>query len=411
MKRVWKALPEEVRAAAHRAAKVLLDALTPTMVRLAWRRGRPGGGPVTVVGLHSSSIGIGRGARLFAAALRQGGMDVGVLDVGATIQAPCELGPAADAGPLSPSREGGVLVTHLNPPELALWLQRTGARALRGRRHVGYWAWELSRLPDAWTPAFAYVDEVWCPSQFTADAVKARAPAGLPVRVVPHPMFMTPRLEPDRGRFDLAPDACVVLAALDLKSTTARKNPLGALAAYRRAVPEPDGRSLLLCKLSGGAQAPERLAEVKAEVTGRSDIRLMQQTLCEDDMTRLVASVDIVLSLHRAEGFGLLPAEAMWLGRPVVATGWSGVMDFMDEDSAALVPWSLRPVQDVQAMYAGGEWAEPDLAVAAQRLGDLIADPQARRRLGERAARQAEQVFDPARWFENVSSLLRGTGT
>uniref|UniRef100_UPI0015752BDD glycosyltransferase family 4 protein n=1 Tax=Caulobacter sp. S45 TaxID=1641861 RepID=UPI0015752BDD len=367
-----------------------------------WRRGLPGGEPVTVAGLHSSSIGLGRGARLFAEALRGAGVQVRAQDVGPTLQTVPDFALEAPGLLSSP----GLLVSHLNPPELALWLQRTAARGLTGRRHIGYWAWELPILPPAWTPAFAYVDEVWCPSEFTADAVRERAPSGTPVRVVPHPIFQVPRLAPDRARFGFPADACVVLSALDLKSTSARKNPLGAIEAYRRAVPAPDGRSLLVCKVSGGGDAPERLAEVQAALSDRSDIRLLQQVLSEADMTRLIASVDVVLSLHRAEGFGLLLAEALWLGKPVVATAWSGVMDFLDEASSALVPWTPGPVQDVQVMYAGGWWAEPDLDAAAGHLGRLIADPLARERLGARAAARAARVFDAAAWIAAVRPLL-----
>ncbi len=403
MMRVWKALPPGVRAAAHRSAQAALNLATPALVTRAWRRGQPGAEPVTVAGLHSSSIGIGRGARLFAAALGQAGVQVQVQDVAATIQAARDL--QTDPAPAALA-EGGVLVSHLNPPELVLWLQRTAARGLRGRRHVGYWAWELADLPDSWMSAFAYVDEVWCPSRFTAEAVRARAPSSVPVHVVPHPVFMIPRLEPDRARFELGEGVCVVLAALDLKSTSARKNPLGAIAAYRRAVPVPDGSSLLVCKLSGGADAPERLAEVQAAIEDRCDIRLFQQVLSEPDMTRLIASADVVLSLHRAEGFGLLPAEALWLGKPVVATAWSGVMDFLDTGSAGLVPWTRSPVQDVQAMYAGGWWAEPDLDAAADQLRRLIADPLAREGLGARARTRAAEVFDAAAWIGSVRPLL-----
>ena len=410
MKRVWQTLPEGVRAGAHRGAGALLDRLTPAMVAMAWRRGRPGGEPVAVAGLHTSSIGLGRGARLFTAALRDAGMSVDTLDVGRTVQVASDLGsPEAVARrqDLGDPR-GGTLVTHLNPPELTLWLQRTAARSLRGRRHIGYWAWELPALPPAWTPAFAYVDEVWCPSRFTAEAVRAAAPAHVPVKVVAHPVFMAPCTAPDRARFGLASDACVVLTAMDLKSTSARKNPQGAIAAYLRAIPRPDGRSTLVCKLAGGRQAPERLAEVEAMAAGRPDVILMHQALSEGEMSALIASSDIVLSLHRAEGFGLLPAEAMWLGKPVVATAWSGVMDFLDPDSAALVSWTPAPVRDVQAMYEGGWWAEPDLDAAADRLRRLLADPVARVSLGARAHARAVACFDREAWTARVRGLLAG---
>ncbi len=93
-----------------------------------------------------------------------------------------------------------------------------------------------------------------------------------------------------------------------------------------------------------------------------------------------------MLSLHRAEGFGLVPAEAMLLGVPVVATGWSGNMDFMDADSAALVPYTLVPARDPRGVFEaeGAEWAEPDIAAAAARLARLADDPAERAALGAR---------------------------
>jgi glycosyltransferase involved in cell wall biosynthesis len=413
MKRAWKALPTGVRARAHRSARSVMDALTPTMVAMAWRKGQPACGPVTVAGLLSSSIGIGRGARLFTAGLRAQGMPTTAWDVSETLLVASDLALDPALGRFAPADAdlgaGGVLVTHLNPPELTLWLQKTACRGLKGRRHIGYWAWELPTLPEAWRPAFAYVDEVWCPSSFTAEAVRTLAPADTPVRVVPHPVAMTPRPAPDRARFGLPEGACVALAAFDLKSTSARKNPLGAIAAYRRAAPRPDGRSLLVCKVAGAAQFPERLAEVTAAADGRPDIVFLQEALSETDMARLVGSVDVVLSLHRAEGFGLLAAEAIWAGKPVIATAWSGVMDFLDAESAILVPWTAQPVEDVQAMYAGGWWAEPDLHAAADGLARLMADRDARETLGARASAHAARLFDPLAWSTRVEGLLGRT--
>jgi glycosyltransferase involved in cell wall biosynthesis len=303
---------------------------------------------------------------------------------------------------------GGVLVSHLNPPELLLYLYRTGGKALRGKRHIGYWAYELPVAPESWKAGFKYVDEVWCPSEFTAGALRALAPPGFPVRVVPHPVFVTPRLNANRARFNLPDAACVVLIAFDLRSTAARKNPFGALTAYELAFPAADGRSLLLCKVVGANAAPEIYNDLCRRAALRPDIRLLEEDLAEDDMLRLVASADVVLSLHRAEGFGLLLAEAMWLGRAVIATGWSGNMDFMDSESAVLVDWRLTSVDDPQGVYEGASWAEPDVAQAARHLTALAHDPAARLALGERGRRRAKVAFDQDAWLRAVRPRLSG---
>ena len=121
---------------------------------------------------------------------------------------------------------------------------------------------------------------------------------------------------------------------------------------------------------------------------------------------RLV-SADIVLSLHRSEGFGLVPAEAMLLGRPVVATGWSGNMTFMDDSCAALVGYRLVPARDPRGVYAvpGATWAEPDIAHAAEWLRRLGDDPGLRARLGPAGQVAARARLGTAPLAEAVRAL------
>jgi glycosyltransferase involved in cell wall biosynthesis len=227
---------------------------------------------------------------------------------------------------------------------------------------------------------------------------------------VPHPIFVLPQVAPDRARFGFPDQACIVLQAFDLRSTAARKNPLGGLDAYLRAVPQASDRARLVCKLVGAQAFPDIFAQLKARVAEREDLILIADELSAHDMLTLTASADVILSLHRAEGFGLLLAEGMWLGKPVVATAWSGNMDFMDADSAALIDYKPMVAKDPQGMYSGALWADPDLDAAAERLRALIGDPAARVALGERARARALVDFDREAWLTSVKALLLGSG-
>jgi glycosyltransferase involved in cell wall biosynthesis len=102
-----------------------------------------------------------------------------------------------------------------------------------------------------------------------------------------------------------------------------------------------------------------------------------------------------VLSLHRSEGFGLLPAQAMAMGKAVVATGWSANLDFMTPDNGMLVDYTLVPVEDSQGLYRNGRWADADIQDAAAKLKALIDDPALRERLGAQAARDIAAGLDP----------------
>jgi glycosyltransferase involved in cell wall biosynthesis len=197
----------------------------------------------------------------------------------------------------------------------------------------------------------------------------------------------------------------VVLAGFDLKSNAARKNPWAALDAYERAVPEP-GLARLVLKVASAGHDPEAYRRLEARAAARPDITLINRHLSDEAMRRLMASVDVVVSLHRSEGFGLFLAEAMWLGKPVVATGWSGNMDFMDAASAGLVRYSLVEAGEEAGPYAGGRWAEPDVEHAAALLGRLVRDADHRAAMGKAALAKAEAVFAAERWVAGVSASL-----
>ena len=354
---------------------------------------RPGPGPICVVGFHCSVLGIGEAARAFSAALRAAGAEVVDWDISALFGHNVKLDGAWSAAP-PPS--AGAFAIHLNPRELVQLMAMTGGTPFKGRFCVGCWAWELEEIPKSWCAAFRYVDEVWTPSRFVALAVSARAPAQLPVRVLPHPLPPT-SARPDRAAFGIPEDAVAVLTAFDIKSGFTRKNPIAAVRAFRAAHRKAPGPAVMICKVAGGDGAPELYEELKSEVGRAGDVVLMDAWLTGAQMATLTASIDIVLSLHRSEGFGLLPAQAMLAGKAVVATAWSGNLEYMTADDAALVDYRLIPVDDPQGLYDHGIWADPDVEQAAAQLAVLMADPDRRRDLGHLEAARVARVLGPVR--------------
>ncbi len=281
---------------------------------------------------------------------------------------------------------------------------------VRGRRIIGYWAWELPKVSEAWRAGLPFVHEIWALSQFTADAFRAWLPPDAPqaVRAVPIPVAVAPprpaRL--DRAAFGLPDDAVVVLVSLNLASSFERKNPLAAIAAFQQAFGHRSDR-LLLLKLSNPNHFADDFVRVRQAVAGAPNIRIETRTLPAAESHALTACADLVLSLHRSEGFGLVPAEAMLLGRPVVATAWSGNMDFMDENSAALVGYRLVPACDPRGVCEapGAVWAEPNVADAARHLVRLADDPDARAALGQRGRARAMRSLGDAPLREALHAL------
>jgi glycosyltransferase involved in cell wall biosynthesis len=220
---------------------------------------------------------------------------------------------------------------------------------------------------------------------------------GLGIRIVPPPLAIVPPAASaaTRADFGLPEDAVVVLVSFNLASSFVRKNPFAAIAAFRGAFGDRPDRILLL-KVSHPEHAPRDFARL-TQMAQAANIRIDTRTHSPGDRHALTKCADIVLSLHRGEGFGLVMAEAMLLGKPVIATGWSGNTDYMDATNAALVPYRLAPARDDRSVYHG-LWAEPDVARAAEILRHLADDPAARHALGERAHTSALAQLD-ARHF------------
>jgi glycosyltransferase involved in cell wall biosynthesis len=370
-----------------------------------WRRpAPPRPGPICVVGFHGSVLGIGEAARAFSDSLRMAGAEVIDWDISALFGHESQLqGHHLPAPPV----DADVMACFLNPREMVQLVAMIGAAPFKGRFCIGCWAWELEDVPSYWAAALRYVDEVWAPSRFVAHAVSTLSET-LPIRVMPHPV--TPlSAQADRAAFDLPQGVVIVMTAFDIRSGFTRKNPIAAVRAFRAARVLSPGPALMLCKVAGADGAPDLLQALQTEIGDAGDVRLMIDWLTSARMSALVASVDIILSLHRSEGFGLLPAQAMLAKKAVVATGWSGNLEFMNPDDSALVDYRLVPVHDPQGLYDQGRWAEPDTAQAAQKLAALMSDAGARRALGEKAAAHVAHVLDPVRLGRQARAWLGHT--
>ncbi len=394
LRRLWQCLPQNTRC------QILFD--VSRMVAPLPDASPRGGFPLAIAGLFSTASGVGEGARLAYTSLDAAGYAPAAFDLSPSF-AQVELADAAPRRALA--RSGGSLIVHHNGPYLPHALWALGRARVRGRRIIGYWAWELPRLPDGWQASFRYLHEIWVPSTFTRDAVAAATDK--PVHVVAHPlppMAATPNM---RGKLGLPAKALVVLNVFHLGSAFARKNPIAAVAAFRKAFGDAPDRVLAIKLIDNGAQWARR--ELDAAIAGASNIRLIEGMLPEADMAGLFAAADIVISLHRSEGFGLVPAQAMALGKPVIATAWSGNLDFMNRNNSALVSYSLIPVQDPEGAFKSGEqkWADANVEEAAEWLRRLAGDADLRANLGAAAAKDVAAQLSPKHFASAVAALIQ----
>jgi glycosyltransferase involved in cell wall biosynthesis len=398
--RLWRSMPTQARRRWLARATALLAP------RPDWPPPAVHGG-VAVAGEVGRASGLGEGARLMLAGLAELGVPSWALRAGLRVPGEADdlAVPTQDGAAAMPP--GAALALHVNAPHVAASLLRLPRRLVRGRRVIGCWAWELPEVSPEWRTGVDFVHEAWVPSRFTAAAIEPLMPGR--VRIVPYCVAARPpaRSHMDRAAFGLPPDAVVVLVSFSLASSFVRKNPLAAIAAHKQAFGDRPDRVLVM-KVGHAAAYADDMAVLREAASGAGNIRFETRTLPTADNHALIACADIVLSLHRSEGFGLVLAEAMLLTRATVATNWSGNTDFMDASCAAMVPYRLIPASDPRGVFQapGAVWADADIGAAASHLARLADDPAARAALGHAGRKVAMERLGTA----PLAAALRGIG-
>lgn len=349
---------------------------------------------VRVSGYLGHALGLGSAARGYAQALSAAGVPTSTATVALEhMELPEELGK--DYGRhefedlLHDGLHGFELVA-VNPDELPAFVERVGEHYFHGPR-IGIWGWETNSIPARWAPAFALVDEIWVYSRFMAENIGAAA--SVPVIALPPPVG-SPAAAGEPLRLGV-PDGYLFLFVFDYLSTIQRKNPIGVIEAFRRAFEPGEGPRLLIKTIN----APLRpLAEeaVLWAAHGRHDIHVIDRSLSAAERDRLMASCDCYVSLHRSEGFGLTMAEAMATGKPVIATGYSGNVDFMNADNSYLVDYKIGFVgPDCEIYPPDGEWAQPRVEHAAELMRCVVEQPQGAATIGARAREDIARELSP----------------
>ena len=349
---------------------------------------------MNVVGFLTADLGVGESARCMVRAADAAALPTALVPLKLHCRNP--LGDMTYSGRLRSDNPLSVNVIHIDPPAARDIDHHHGAAFRTGKYNIAYFAWELTEFPDAWVESLDYFDEVWCPSDFTRRAIAAKSP--WPVLTFPHAIgFARPAGTPAelRGRFGLPTGCLLFLTLFDLNSYAARKNPAAALAAFAESGLAAVGAHLVVKVHNTGAN-PEELLKLEETARNLPGVILITETLSREETYALEAACDCLISLHRSEGFGLVVAECMYLGKPVIATDWSATAEYLDADNGC--PVRCQPVtleRNFGPYFKGAQWAEPEVAHAADYLRRIAADPAWAARLGAAARATIEARFAP----------------
>ncbi|MEO0912897.1 MAG: glycosyltransferase, partial [Pseudomonadota bacterium] len=287
-----------------------------------------------------------------------------------------------------------VALYHLNADQIP----EAAFRAYRYRApfQIGFLLWELDRVPAAHRLALEMLDEIWVPSVFLQRLYQPAFPGKVILMrkglSLPHTLPPLPRAWRKRAgitRF---------IVCFDANSSVVRKNPLAAVRAFQAAFPRSRAVELIVKTThveAGHWGDPEgQMGEIAKAAAADPRIRILTAHMPFPGLCQLVASADALISPHRAEGFGYLPAFALAMGRPVIATDYSGTRDFCTADTSYPIPFRLRSVPQRHAILPteDARWAEIDVDALAHAMAAVAAAPEAAAARGRRG--QALMALD-----------------
>lgn len=244
---------------------------------------------------------------------------------------------------------------------------------LRPAHFIGQTVWEADRIPARWRQELAAADEIWVPTEWNADTLRAGG-VRVPVHVVPHVVDTTVPVEPP---IDLDPEAFVFLST---STWDWRKRPDLTLHAYLQAFTAADPVVLVLKTnprvLSWSTAAPiERntwwqVMQVVRQYPRAAAVMLVTEHWTDAQIAGLLRRADCYVSLTCVEGWGLGAFDAAAIGTPVVVTGYGGQMEWLGADHPGAVPFRMVPADhpDRTMFEPGMTWALPDVDAAAQLL-------------------------------------------
>ncbi|MEG4065913.1 glycosyltransferase [Microcoleus sp. Pol11C2] len=285
-----------------------------------------------------------------------------------------------------------VNLIQVNADEVATFIKHTGSTYFENKYNIGFWAWELPAFPPEWQPAFNHFHEIWTYSNYCAEAIAAVAPIPV-IKILPSIALPAPSL--NREALNLPTNKFIFLFAFDFSSRIERKNTLATIQAFKQAFGE-DNSVLLVIKSSNSNKFSAAQASLNSAIANNSNIKHLDGYLSKNKLNGLLYSCDCYVSLHRCEGFGLTMAEAMFYGKPVIATGYSSNTEFMNVGNSYLVKYKLIQIEkDFGPYKKGNVWAQADVEHAADLMRHVFNHYREAQQMGAIAAAEIKTLLHP----------------
>ena len=307
---------------------------------------------------------------------------------------------------ISDSQDFDINIVHLTPEHFP-------NNFVYGKINIGLTVWETTRIPDYWVDCCNKMDAIIVPCSWNKE-VFTNSGVTVPIYVVPHVVDLGDTSTIKEFKVNGVPDDAFKFYSI--WQFTERKDPLSLLKAYWHAFSEDDNVALIIKTYRSDYSdaetkvVVETIQRIKQSMKmtpeqGHAPVYLVTNMLSYDEILGLHKYGDCFVSFARAEGFGLPMAEAAVLGRPVVTTGFGGVLEFLNADNSLLSKYTLTPVSGMPHIpwYTGDQlWAQADVKHGSDLMRRVYDDSDLYRRVSAKALNTVKPLLS----YENVSSIF-----
>jgi len=362
------------------------------------KKGRENSG-LNIIGYLKAESGVGESVRSTIRSANAVGIPISAINFTLGCHSRMQDGLAATADGASNYL---VNLAHVNADQTPALIRGMGPGFFSGRYNIGYWVWETTEFPSEFLKSFECYDEIWTASEFCRDALSRKSPKA--VLKVPHSISLKAQGTISRPALGLPENSFLFLTMADFLSVPERKNPLGVIDSFLKAFGNDPDDVRLVVKISNSCYRPDARQAILDKIQCSKAVILIDGYIDRPSLNSLIAGTDCYVSLHRSEGFGLPIAEAMSLGKPVIATGWSGNMDFMDNENSFPVKYKLTEIPMKNGPYGNaGRWAEPDSDHAAEMMRYVVENRDEAQRIGSIAGNKMAEEYSP----KAIGSVIR----
>lgn len=296
-------------------------------------------------------------------------------------------------------------LVQINIDRLQQVIEQTDKSYFLEKYNIGFWAWELENFPEESKIYFDLFDEIWVPSNFCTEAISKVSP--VPVLKMMHSIEIE-KPTFSRKEFGLPEDHFVFLTMFDYYSFLNRKNPIATIDAYEKAFGKNNEQVLLVIKTSISKEFPEDRKKLTDRISDNTSIIIIEEILDRDRLYSLMNCCDAFISLHRSEGFGLTMAEAMYLGKPTIATGYSANIEFMTVNNSFLVQYTM--ISAGNQYYFSTEkdyWADADVEDASRKMLFVVNHPEETAHIARRGQQDVQRYLSPKVIGEKMKERIK----